>query len=331
MKRKTRPRTRKERKRQKIEARIKRQKIEAQRRTEKNKARTKRENIITTSFLIGIFVCIPISGYFAYHLLIPLLNPTIEPPNLTTESNKIKAAIVDQLSYTDLMANKTFVDEATSILQEAGYEVDYIDGQRVTVEFYRELGIKDYRLIILRVHSVLGENKTPPLALFTSEPHSTSRYRYEQRQNQTTRVYFTSDVYNDTTKYFGVTSKFIEERMYGDFQNATIIMMGCDGFRYVGYDLLGNEYYWGDMAMAFIERGAKVYISWTGGVLGSYTDAATIHLLRDLITQRKTVWESVINTWKEGHWDPYHLSRLQYYPQEARDYKIPEVEKYDPG
>ncbi len=83
--------------------------------------------------------------------------------------------------------------------------------------------------------------------------------------------------------------------------------------------------------MAFIERGAKVYISWTGGVLGSYTDAATIHLLRELITRRRTVKEAIVNTWKEGHWDPYHRSALQYYPFDVGNYTIPEIKKYDPG
>ena len=279
---------------------------------------------------IGV-IAITISGIFVYPLLKPSPNQTNKSPNQTHQSNKIKAVIVDQLGYTDVMSNKSFVDNATEILQQGGYEVDLVEGKRVTVNFYRELGIHDYRLIILRCHSVLGENKTPPLALFTSEPYSSYRYQHEQEDNRTTKVWFLSDVFQDNTKYFGVTYRFFNYSMYGDFNNATIIMMGCDGFRYVGYDFYGNKYYYGDMAMAFIERGAKVYISWTGGVLGSHTDTATITLLQYLVKERQTVREAVVNTNKEVYWDPIYGSILQYYPFDVGNYTIPEIKKYDPG
>jgi hypothetical protein len=62
-----------------------------------------------------------------------------------------RAAIIDQLSLTQ--PNPDFAASATSILEQAGYAVDYFPGEQVTVDLYRNLPTHDYDLIILRVHS----------------------------------------------------------------------------------------------------------------------------------------------------------------------------------
>lgn len=58
------------------------------------------------------------------------------------------------------------------------------------------------------------------------------------------------------------------------FKNTVIIAMGCDGLKYTS------------MAEAFVQKGAKAYISWTGDVSPSHTDQATTHLLQQLITEK---------------------------------------------
>ncbi len=55
-----------------------------------------------------------------------------------------KAVIVDQLNLT--YPNQTFVTEATSILERAGYKVDYIRGENVSIDLYRELPQEEYDL-----------------------------------------------------------------------------------------------------------------------------------------------------------------------------------------
>ena len=59
------------------------------------------------------------------------------------------AVIIDQLSLT--FPNEAFVEAATDILDQAGYEVNYVPGEDVTVGFYRDLPAGGYDIIVLRV------------------------------------------------------------------------------------------------------------------------------------------------------------------------------------
>jgi hypothetical protein len=95
--------------------------------------------------------------------------------------------------------------------------------------------------------------------------------------------------------------------MNGKFQNTVIIMMGCQG--------LENTL----MAQAFIQKGAKVYISWNQWVTATHTDTATTHLLQHLITEKQTIKQAIENTIKEIGPDPAYNSLLTYYPLEAGD------------
>jgi hypothetical protein len=233
-------------------------------------------------------------------------------PNQAIESVP-KAVIVDQLSLS--IPNQTFVQTAKDILTEAGYAVDYHKGEEVTVNFYRNLATHGYKLIILRVHSALGPTGKPPLALFTSELYSTSKYLSEQLYDQVTKVAFNPEVYGDSNSYFGIMPDFVRYSMNGKFDGAAIIMMGCDGIPYLGGDLR----YVG-MAKAFVEKGARVFISWSGPVLGSYSDAATIHLLQKLIAEGQMVRRAVEDTMREVGSDPMYKSQLQFYPRESENY-----------
>ena len=75
----------------------------------------------------------------------------------------LKAAIIDQLALTD--PNPAFVKEATRELEDAGYRVDYVPPEAVTVDFYRALPKKGYHLIILRSHSSSARSQRVPVAV----------------------------------------------------------------------------------------------------------------------------------------------------------------------
>ena len=299
----------------------------------KARIRAERERdrrIATTIFLASILLIVIIPAYFSYTFLNHPQSQTVN-----SEPSQLKAAIVDQLSLS--IPNQTFVDASTTILEEAGYVVDYYKGEKVTVDFYRNLATHGYSLIILRVHSALGSTNNPPLALFTSEIYTTTKYISEQWNDQVTRVFFNSEIYKDSNYYFGVLPDFIKQRMNGKFDNTVIIMMGCDGITYLG----GNYRYVG-MAKAFIERGAKVYISWSGPVLGSYSDEATINLLQNLIKEKQTIRKAIENTMMKIGSDPMYKSVLQFYPREAENdvvfpftsgliINVAETKKYDSG
>ncbi len=256
-------------------------------------------SIATVIFLAFLLLIITISAYFAHTFLNQ--SQTINP-----SSSQLRAAIVDQLSLT--FPNQTFIQTATNILKQAGYTVDYYPGERVTVEFYRNLPTYNYGLIILRVHSTTGGQ--PLIALFTSETYSKSKYVYEQLTCKVCPVAYSTEEASIGIGYFGITPSFVESSMNGKFANTIVIMMGCEG--------LHNT----KMAEAFTEKGAKVYISWSRAVLASHTDRATSRLLQYLITKKETIKQGVNDVMKEVGADPAYESLLTYYPVKAGEQKI---------
>jgi hypothetical protein len=224
-----------------------------------------------------------------------------------------KAALVDHLSLT--FPNQSFIDNVTEILEQAGYTVDYYPGEEVTVEFYKNLPTHGYELIILRVHSSATELQgeefvESPLALFTSEPYSQTKYVSEQLTSHLVVAYYPMP---EPSYYFAIWPEFITANTEGRFQNTIIVTMGCEG--------LTNT----KMAEAFIEKGAKAYIGWSQSVSASHTDQATIYLLTHLLIEKQTIEQAVENTMKEIGPDPAYSSVLLYYPLESRNYVIPDT------
>jgi hypothetical protein len=213
-----------------------------------------------------------------------------------------KIAVVDHLSlqWPDPTFNQTMMD----ILNTTGLKVDYYPSEDVTVDFYRDLPKHNYKLIIFRVHSTATSNVngTPPFVVFfTSELYNSMAHVSEQADM---RVVMTKFPNNETT-YFGVTPSFVKDSMEGRFNDTVIVAMGCEGMTYT------------TMAEAFIEKGAKAFISWNGTVSASHTDEATVSLLRHLITEKKTVQEAVAQTMNEVGPDPAGNSVLVFYPDGA--------------
>jgi hypothetical protein len=221
------------------------------------------------------------------------------------QSGPPRAAIADQLSLT--FPNPAFVQEATRMLEGAGYAVDYYPGEQVTIEFYQDLPSHHYEVVILRVHS--GRFRTPDgtltddVVLFTGEPYSRQRYVEERQAGILTRArYFET---NPPTYLFGIPAKFVESRMKGEFEGATVILMGCDGLR-------SNK-----MAEAFVRKGAEAFIGWDAHVSADHTDTATERLLHYLLVEKRTPSEAVAQTMAEVGPDPSYGSKLVVYPAEA--------------
>jgi len=271
---------------------------------EERKRRIARAVFLASILLIAVF-----SAYFGYTFLNQLQSQTVNPA-----SSQLKAAIVDQGSLSPAAGpNPVFIETATNILEEAGYTVDYYPGEEVTVEFYRNLPTHGYRLIILRVHSsateLQGEDFVEsPVAFFTSEPYSQTKYVYEQLTDQLVVAYYPVP---EPSYYFAILPKFVTANTKGRFQDTIIVMMGCEG--------LNNT----KMAEAFMEKGATAYISWSQDVLASHTDQATIYLLTHLLTEKQTIEQAVENTMKEVGQDPAYNSVLLYYPLKSGNYVIP--------
>ena len=212
-----------------------------------------------------------------------------------------RAVIVDQLSLTQ--PNPDFISETRGTLAAAGYLVDYIAGEDVTVETYRSLPDRRYDLILLRVHAGIttevnrttGERTgTEYVSLFTGEPYDKEKYSANQvlglgsaRYNQ------------DSDPLFAIGPSFVDDSMQGDFGGALVVMMGCDGLRSQR------------TAEAFLNRGASAFVSWTRPISASHTDTATKVLLERLVIDDLPVEEAVAQTAEEVGPDPVYKGELR--------------------
>jgi hypothetical protein len=214
------------------------------------------------------------------------------------------AAIVDQLGLTQ--PNPSFAQMAGSFLEQAGYVADYYPGEQVTVDFYRDLPSHHYDLLILRVHSAIAtaidadtgeEIETEYLGLFTGEPFDVTRYPKGQLKGLGKARY-----YEGAPPLFGIASDFIRYSMRGEFHGAIVLMMGCEGLTMDA------------TAKAFVDKGAKAVVGWSGPVSASHTDTAAEHLLRHLLLERAPTSDAVAQTMAEVGPDPTYDSRLVVYP-----------------
>ncbi len=215
----------------------------------------------------------------------------------------LRATIVDQLSLT--FPNEQFVEDATAKLEAAGYEVDYVPGEDVTVNFYRRLPDRDYDVILFRSHAdrLQAETKdgeqVDEVILFTSEAYSTERYGSDQAANNVVIARYR----DGGDPYFGIGAGFIDGG--SGYDDATIIMMGCEG-------LLSER-----TAAAFVDRGADLYISWSETVSAAHTDAATDVLLQYLLLDELPASDAVARTMAELGPDPTYGSELLIYPSDG--------------
>jgi hypothetical protein len=217
---------------------------------------------------------------------------------------ELRAVIVDQLS--SIRENEGFLGNVTKELEDYGFEVDLCQGDNVTVDFYRELPTHGYKLIIFRAHSGLlaeDEEVVVQTTLFTNEEYSQLKHYVEQLDDRLVMA----RVGEGYPMVFGIPPKFISESMKGRFDDAVVIMMGCSGL------------FLRDLAEAFIDKGASVYVGWNGSVELYYVDEATPYLVRQLCSGNVTIKEAVDSTMDVIGPDPEHKAGLDYYPSYPSD------------
>lgn len=220
------------------------------------------------------------------------------------EAGPPRAVIVDQLSLT--APNPAFAEEATAALERAGYEVDYVPGEQVSVDFYRNLPKRGYDLVLLRAHAgrhLRGDGEeTENVALFTSEPYIPTRHVEEQRDGRLTIGAFEREDLGGAEAYFAIPAEFVESSMKGGFGGAAVILMGCD--------VLRGEL----LAEAFVGKGAAAVVGWDGPVSASHTDAATLNLLQHYLLEDLPVQEAAAAAMAEVGPDPFYDSVFLSYP-----------------
>ena len=191
-----------------------------------------------------------------------------------------RAVIVDQLSLT--FPNPEFIASARATLERAGYIVDYYPGEQATVDLFSRFPAIDYDLVILRAHSArfISEREGEPVdeaMLFTSDRYTEEKVvEFESGYSQYAdgaRVwpFGIARYVEGGEQLIGIGPDFVEHRMDGDFDGATVILMGCD--------ILSGE----KLAEAFVNKGASAVVGWDRDVSASHTDLATEHLLQLLV------------------------------------------------
>jgi hypothetical protein len=231
----------------------------------------------------------------------------------TSGSSTPKAAIIDQLSSSDLTAssrypNQTFIDTTTALLLTHFPEVDYYS-DNATVENYKNLPSEGYKLIIWRAHSAIDIN-SGYIAICTSDIDDAGNYQRYFDYYSTGKLTL-CNITDDPMLYFAITPEFIEEVMNGRFSDTVIILMSCNGLE-EGYT---------KTAEALEEKGAKAIISWDYWIQAPNNDEATALLLNYLINENYTIQQAVAKIPPQQ--SPAGPTQMTFYPTSAGDYFIP--------
>lgn len=218
-------------------------------------------------------------------------------PRSETPAFPLTAGIIDQLG--EELPNPSFIANATTILENHGFNVTYYNGT-IDVAFYSQLAQLNCGIIILRAHAALREDNST-VDLFTSEPYNPSAHVGVSGLAEGFLNYS-----SPVRTYFAVTSEFIEN-LQGRLPRSIVIAMGCNTL----YSNLTQ------MAQAFHDKGAEAFIGWNGYVADVNTDAETLLMLENLVSNNQTIGDSI-----HGIYDVSYGSTLACYPQSAQDLKI---------
>ncbi len=211
-------------------------------------------------------------------------------------------AIVDQVALA--FPSPEFTQQALDSLLTAGFDVDVYEGARITVEFFRTLPTKGYKLIVFRIHSTNDflDPAPPgkPVYLYTGERHDRYRYTYEQltQQIMAGRVLYEENA----PQLFIIGPGFVRQSMQGRFKDTLLLIGGCDSLSTL------------DLADAFLERGAAAVVGWNGLVDMAHNDQALLYLLRLLSVEGLPLDQAVTRTRLEIRPDPVFRSIPVYYP-----------------
>jgi hypothetical protein len=273
----------------------------------KAKQQTKRKPLKKgLPWFVWLLIALGIAGIVAFVRIYPIGQPS--PDSV----GGLRAVIVDQLS--SMRENETFITNVTRELENHGFEVELYQHNDITVGFYKQLPTQGYKLIIFRAHSGLlaeDEEIKDRTVLFTNELYRWFRYPEEQMDDRLVMA----RVSEGHPMVFGIPPKFIRESMNGKFDDTVVIMMGCSGI------------FLEDLAEAFVDKGASVYIAWNGTVELYYVDEATPYLMGQLCSGNLPIKDALNITMDAIGPDPEHGAGLKYYPSGIGDKTLEELIK----
>lgn len=216
-----------------------------------------------------------------------------------------RAVIIDQLY--DEMPNKDFHTKATEYLQNAGYSVDIVTTQDITVDYYKNLPKMNYEFVLVRTH---GAENVNDVVVFTGEKYTEEQYITEQLLGQVKkaaplleRTFKISDdgssdwvIVNETyrykktpanpineseNEYFAISADLVKHAMSGKFHDTVFVLGGCN--------TLSNP----SLGQALLDRGASTVVGWDNTVGNADNDQALLRFLDNYLKQEKNLDESI--------------------------------------
>jgi hypothetical protein len=267
-----------------------------------------RQGSLSRTFVTVLFVFLAVSGLVAIYFLYPFS----AGPSRTVKAGG--TAIIDALS--EFSPDPSFERTAGEYLIAAGMYVDIYNSSNMTVRFMKSLPT-GYDLVIFRVHSGTG---THGVFYFTSEPYDESKYEPEQIRDELEPA----KDYEGHPQVFAFGAKFVDTYMRRRFQNTIVIGMGCFGVgTSYGTDeepSLGAATEAGsNIAEAFVRQGASAIIGWDSLVSLTFSDQATLRLIKALTVEHMSISRAVEATNRELGPDPIYKSYLAFYPENGGD------------
>ena len=222
---------------------------------------------------------------------------------------QLRAAIIDQLH--DDLPNFKLQDNATKMLEDAGYQVDLYTTKDITVEFYKNLPSKNYHFILIRSHGGEDLSYEYPTRLFTGEKFSKEKHTGEQIYGQ---VGYGFPIYEEELEeleesgqdildkaYFTVGAKMIQDGMVGTFPDSIIIVGGCQSARSP------------DLMHALMDRGASHVLGWEATIGSDDNDKAMILLLEETLVKQVSLYDAVAKINEELRPDFKYISLLKLF------------------
>jgi hypothetical protein len=259
---------------------------------------------LSRASLSVLLIFAAVTGAVAVYFLYPFAASS--PPRVREGG----AAIVDALSEYD--SNPGFEKSALEYLTAAGMYVDVYNASTVSVQFMKSFP-PGYDLILFRVHSGAG---THGVFYFTSELYDESKYQPEQYRDE---LEMGKD-YEGHPQVFAFGAKFVDAYMQKRFQNTIIVGMGCNGVgTSYGSEGISAPQTSSNLADAFIRQGALAVIGWDRLVSLSFSDDASLRLIKALAVEHMPVSKAVEVTNREFGPDPTYKSQLVFYPEDGGD------------
>lgn len=218
----------------------------------------------------------------------------IQTDEILVNNSMPRALIIDQLD--EEIPNKGFHYTATEYLESAGYSVDIVTTEDITIDFYKNLPKMNYDFVVIRTHGVVDKSDHKGVALFTGEKYSENDYVLEQLmgivkkgtplidvtfqqndqgyrtwvqtgENQFESVKPVEIVDESMDEYFLISSEFVEQAMVGDFHDTIFFLGGCETMAEPSF------------AESLVKRGAKLVVGWDNSVGSFENDKIMLQLI----------------------------------------------------